>query len=123
MMYVCFLSSLAISLQVRVMTDMKTVLDVVPYNSHTVKCIVSLESFTYISDTLIYSLIKEEVLLHKEIKKISQPGPFIVLYTVSERLAGLSHIICKVNLTINERMIASAMNGTTVEVVGKCCIG
>ena len=123
MICVCFLSFLANPMQVQMMTDMKTVLDVAPYNNHTVKCIVSLESFTNISGILMYSFIKEGVLLHKVNKIISQPGPFIALYTASERLAGLSHIICKLNLTINERMIASAMNGTTVEVVGKCCIG
>ena len=60
-------------------------------------------------------------MLHEQSKRIFHPGPFIALYTASERLEGMSRHTCNVTLEINETLITSAMNGTIVEVVGKCC--
>ena len=103
-------------------SDKEIALDVAPYNNHTLNCTVNHESFAHIiNGTLVYSFIKEGVILHKQSKSIFYPGPFTVLYTASEWLEGMSYHVCKVTLKINERLITSAMNGTIVEVVGKCC--
>ena len=104
------------------MSDMKTVLNFAPYNKHTLKCTVSHDSFTHANGTLMYSFIKEGVLVYKENKSISYPGPFTELYTVTEMQEGILHYVCKVALLVNERMIDSAMSGTTLKLVGKCCI-
>ena len=110
-------------MQVEMTSDKEVVLDVAPYNNHTLNCTVSHESFANIvNGTLVYLFIKDGVMLLRELSKsISRPGPFIALYTASERLEGMFNHTCNVTLEINERLITSAMNGTIVEVVGKCC--
>ena len=114
------LSSSAISMEVQVMSDMKTVLDVAPYNNHTVKCNVSHDSFARISGTLMFLFISKEISLHSENKTVSQPGPFVVLSNVSENTHGLVHHYCNVTLIVDEVIIDSKLSQTTMEVVGKC---
>ena len=106
-------------MQVQVTSDKEIVLDVAPYNNHTLNCTVSLESFEHDSGTLVYSFLKEGVTLHEQNKSISRTGPFSAFYTASESLEGTSYHTCKVTLKINKAVLPSAMNGTMVEVVGK----
>ena len=109
-------------MQVEVTSDKEIVLDVAPYNNHTLNCTVSLESLAHIiNGTLVYSFIKEGAKLHEWDKSVSHPGLFTALYTASESLEGMFNHTCNVKLEINESLITSALNGTIVEVVGKCC--
>ena len=108
-------------MQVQMTSDKDIVLDVAPYNNHTLNCTVSLESFEHDNGTLFYSFIKEGVTLHEQNKIISTPGPFTALYTASESLEGISYHTCKVTLKVKKAMVTSAMNGTVVKVVGKWC--
>ena len=101
-------------------SDMDTVLDVVPFNTHTLKCTVSFEfSVTDVNGTLMFSFIKEGVLLYIENKSISHPGTFTTVNTMSEHVEGMSHHICNVTLFIHEILIESSMDATIVQVLGK----
>ena len=100
-------------------SNMDTVLDVAPYNNHTVKCIVSHGSFSHITGTLMFSFIRSGVSLHSENKTFSQSGPNMAFSNISEAISGLVRHNCTVTWIINEITITNKTNGTTVVVVGK----
>ena len=109
-------------MEVQMTSNMDTVLDVAPYNNHTVKCAVSHESFARIRGTLVYSFFSNDSILHKEFLSISTPGPFTTFSIVSENVTGMIDHICNVTLVVASKGVDSRVNGTTVEVLGKCHI-
>ena len=106
-------------MEVQVTGNMDTVLDVAPYNNHTVTCVASHESFASISGTLVYSFLSNDIILHKEFLPISTAGPFTTSNTVSENVTGSSYQLCNVTLVVASEDIDSRVNGTTVQVLGK----
>ena len=107
----------AISMEVQVTSNMDTVLDIAPYNKHTLNCTVSHESFALINGTLNFTFdnIKNSVFS----ENISHPGPYTAFGNVSESEAGTIQHVCNVTLIV-EVPVNSTMHNTTVEVVGKC---
>ena len=74
----------------------------------------------YIDGTLVFSFSNADDPLHNESMSISGPGPFTASSTVSENMEGLFNHICEVTLIVDNMVIDSRTNGTTVEVVGRC---
>ena len=104
-------------MEVQVTSNMDTVLDVAPYNNHTLNCTVSHESFATINGMLNFTFDNIEDSVFSE--SISHPGPYTAFGNVSESEAGMIEHVCNVTLIV-EVPVNSTMHNTTVEVVGKC---